>query len=385
VTQKAMSPVERYQLDLSTANFNDDKTQAAAVNVLQQSFTQLTEQNNSRTIQSLFSSKKQSPQNIYLWGKVGRGKTYLMDCFYNSLPFSKKYRTHFYRFMQYVHQQLAHHQGNKDPLKLVAKSIAKKAQVLCLDEFFVTDIADAMILGGLLKYLFEERVTLITTSNVEPCLLYKEGLQRDRFLPSIELIYSNMTIHHLDGKQDHRLRELTQTKHFYAQDDVGEMQQQFFRKNGNNIKSNTTLQIEGRNIDCRFVGDGCCWFEFDALCRGARSQNDYIALANEYHSVYISAVPQMGGVNVERDVARGTEDTYNINQRVADRPFNLAPGDDEARRFICLVDEFYDRSVKLVLSAHVPMMSLYVGGRVEFEFERTYSRLVEMQSEEYLT
>ncbi len=377
-----LSPKQRYDRDIAQHGFIADKYQLAAINGLDVLFWQLQKP----SIETLSS--------IYLWGSVGSGKTYLMDCFYASLAGRAK-RMHYYRFMQFLHQSLKRYQGKKDPLVLVAQEILKTHKILCLDEFFVSDIADAMLLGRLLKVLFEQGLVLVTTSNVEPCGLYKEGLQRDRFLPAIAMLEQNLTIIPMQGGVDHRLAKAQGFINYYLQVQASTeadlyhnlLYQRFITANTDincPIETNLNLTIEARIIECiaRKGRDYC--FSFEQLFKGPRSANDYIALSQMVKCIYLLNVPQMGGRLNERKVARGTEDTYNINQRVADRPFVLAQGDDEARRFISFIDQMYDQNRLVIIGAQVPLMQLYKGGRVVFEFERTVSRLIEMQSDDYV-
>lgn len=335
------------------------------------------------------------PPSVYLWGKVGRGKSFLMDAFYQCCNITDKRRVHFYRFMQEIHLSLAQHQGQVDPLIDIANKIADKNQLLCFDEFFVSDIADAMLLSGLIRQLFKRGVAIIATSNVEPTRLYENGLQRPRFLPAIAAIEANMKVIELAGQVDHRLRYLAQSNAYFIpqqnssnQDD--EMQQHFIQHCENNYQKAVEVNIEHRQIRCEYLAGDTIWFEFEQLCMGPRSQNDYIALANRYRRVYIANVPQMGGSLTDRNIAQGTEDAaigHQLAQLNNDRQKILvsqSKSDDEARRFITLVDEFYDHKVALYLSSTVPIVELYLGGRVKFEFERTVSRLIEMQSVAYL-
>ena len=294
---------------------------------------------------------------LYMWGGVGRGKTYLMDVFYDCLPFKDKLRTHFHRFMRDVHHQLTALSGVKNPLKLVAANIAKKAQVICFDEFFVSDISDAMILAGLFEELFQRGIVLVATSNIEPDGLYKDGLQRVRFLPAIGMLKQSTVVLNVDGGTDYRLRTLEQAELYHFPLDAGadqSLQQSFESLVPDEVQTNVDIDIEGRPIRARAIGDDVVWFDFSAVCDGPRSQNDYIELAREFHAVLVSNVPQ------------------------------FKQQDDQARRFINLVDEFYDRRVKLIVSAAAPIHELYQQGRLSFEFERTQSRLLEMQSKDYL-
>ena len=295
---------------------------------------------------------------LYLWGGVGRGKTYLVDTFFESLPFTRKLRVHFHRFMQRVHAELTALEGEKNPLEAVADKLAAEALIICFDEFFVTDIADAMILGGLMEALFERGVSLVATSNIVPGELYTNGLQRQRFLPAIALIEKYTRVVELDAGVDYRLRVLQQAElYHYPLDDMADesLRASFESLAPEPGKHWERIEINGRYLTSRCVADDVIWFDFAELCDGPRSQNDYIELARIYHAVLISGVPALG-----------------------------TDADDQARRFVNLVDEFYDRNVKLVLAAEKPLFELYQGGRLEFEFQRTVSRLQEMQSREYL-
>ena len=295
---------------------------------------------------------------LYFWGGVGRGKTYLVDTFYDCLPFERKMRVHFHRFMQRVHSELNSLEGEKNPLEIVAERLAAEARVICFDEFFVTDIGDAMILGGLMEGLFARGVTLVATSNIVPEKLYENGLQRQRFLPAIALVEKYTQVVNVDAGIDYRLRTLQQAELFHHPLDAGadeSLRDSFERLAPEPGKHWERLEINSRYLTCRCLADDVAWFDFAELCDGPRSQNDYIELARIFHAVLISGVPEF----------------------VSDK-------DDQARRFINLVDEFYDRNVKLVLAAAKPLLELYSGGRLEFEFQRTISRLQEMQSFEYL-
>lgn len=359
----SLTPFERYQLDLARPNFRHDPAQAEAVTHLQSLYDELVAApvKQSSCWQRLWRKPaKQSIRGLYFWGGVGRGKTYLMDAFYESLPFEQKMRVHFHRFMRRVHTELTRLAGHKNPLLKLADIISSEARVICFDEFFVSDITDAMILGTLMEALFARGVTLVATSNVPPDGLYKDGLQRARFLPAIALLKQHTRVVNLDGGYDHRLRALEQAELYHCPLDAAADQSlmvsfKSLMSGTGKILADTWVEIEGRQIPVRYWAEGVIWFDFDALCDGPRSQNDYIELAREYRSVVISNVPELGRNN-----------------------------DDQARRFINLVDEFYDRQVKLVLSAARPLASLYTEGRLSFEFQRTVSRLLEMQSRAYL-
>ena len=358
-----LTPKQRYQNDLAREGFAADDAQAFAVDQLEDLFHRLVARNNGKKgglLAKLLKSAQAPEKGLYFWGGVGRGKTFLMDSFYESLPFEKKMRIHFHRFMRRVHQDLDLHKGKANPLDTVAESIASEARVICFDEFFVSDITDAMILALLLEGLFQRGVTLVATSNIIPDLLYRDGLQRERFLPAIDLLNRHCQVVNVDGGRDYRLRALEKAELYYSP--LGDAAERAIRQTFDSlvvlegeIKADVALDIEGRQIPARMVAEDLVWFDFAAICEGPRSQNDYIEVAREFHAVLISNVPQFGPAN-----------------------------DDAARRFINLVDEFYDRSVKLALSAAAPVDELYSGGRLGFEFQRTESRLLEMQSREYL-
>jgi cell division protein ZapE len=297
-------------------------------------------------------------RGLYFWGGVGRGKTMLMDWFYESLRFSRRERTHFYRFMRHVHAELRTVKRRTQPLETVAERLAQRARVICLDEFFVADIADAMILAGLLDGLFRRGVTLIATSNTAPQDLYKDGLQRERFLPTIELIRNHMDVVNLDAGIDYRLRRLEQAPTYFDSTLAGtaaQLRRRFAALAGDSATGPKVLSIEDRDMAAIATGAGMAWFEFSELCEGPRSQNDYIELARSYHTIFISNIP------------RFTETDENA-----------------ARRFIAAIDEFYDRGVKIVVSAQAPPAELYRGERLGLEFQRAASRLVEMQTQHYL-
>ena len=297
-------------------------------------------------------------RGLYLWGGVGRGKTFLMDLFFETLAIRAKQRMHFHRMMHEVHDRLKAIGDAEDPLDRVAADIARQTRVLCFDEFFVSDIGDAMILGRLLDGLFRRHVTLVATSNSKPDDLYRDGLQRQRFLPAIEFIKQNTTVVHMGGDTDYRLRLLQKAGTYLFPDDARARERLSFyfdESASSEIRSNQELDVYGRRIRAHKCAKGIAWFRFEDLCDGPRSQADYIEIARWYPSVIVSGVPQFD-----------------------------ATLENQARRFIALVDEFYDRRVKLIVSAHVDVNSLYRGTRLAFEFERTVSRLIEMQSSEYL-
>jgi cell division protein ZapE len=297
-------------------------------------------------------------RGLYLWGGVGRGKTMLMDWFYDSLRFSRRERSHFYRFMRRVHAELRTVTRRARPLETVAERLAQAARIICLDEFFVADIADAMLLAGLFEGLFRRGVTLVTTSNTAPQDLYKDGLQRERFLPAIDWLLSHVDVVHLDGAVDYRLRQLEQAPTYLDSALPGaaaQLRQRFAALAGDSVTGPATLSIEERGIAALATAAGMAWFEFGELCDGPRSQNDYIEIARSYQTIFISNIPVF-----------------------------LANNEDAARRFIAAIDEFYDRGVKIVVSAAAAPAQLYHGERLQLEFQRAASRLVEMQTQHYL-
>ncbi|MNZ69113.1 hypothetical protein D3C78_874050 [compost metagenome] len=358
-----MTPLERYQADLKRPEFFYDAAQENAVKHLQRLYDDLVAADQSKPglFGKLLGKKSQGPvKGLYFWGGVGRGKTYLVDTFFDALPFKQKMRTHFHRFMKRVHEEMKTLKGEKNPLTIIGKRFADEARVICFDEFFVSDITDAMILATLLEELFKNGVSLVATSNIVPDGLYKDGLQRARFLPAIALLKEHTYVVNVDSGVDYRLRALEQAELYHWPLDV-EAEQSLRKSFGSLLPDcvqaveGEALMIENREIRSVRVCEDVAWFEFRELCDGPRSQNDYIELAKIFHAVLLANVEQMGVTK-----------------------------DDMARRFINLVDEFYDRNVKLIISAEVELKDLYTGGRLEFEFQRTLSRLLEMQSHEYL-
>lgn len=359
-----MTPLQRYQQDLQRPGFQPDEAQARAVAALQALYDSLVArwQADSKVISRLSRSigGRTPVQGLYFWGGVGRGKTWLMDIFFEALPFRRKMRSHFHRFMQRVHAELRTLSGEPNPLDTVADRFAKEALVICFDEFYVSDITDAMILGSLFEKLFARGVTLVATSNIEPDKLYKDGLQRERFLPAIAILKRNVRVMNVDSGIDYRLRVLERAEIYHhpldAAADAG-LARSFaeLAPNPALCTADCHIDINDRQVPVRQLGEDVVWFDFAPLCVAPRSAADYIEIARQFHAVLLGNVPQL-------DVSQ----------------------DDAARRFINLVDEFYDRNVKLILSAAVPLEDLYAGGRLAFEFARTRSRLLEMQSREYL-
>ncbi len=311
-----------------------------------------------RLLRRLAGRPSRPQRGIYLWGPVGRGKTWLMDLFFQSLPFPERRRRHFHRFMHDVHAELNTLRDRTEPLAIIAERLARQSRILCLDELFVADIADAMILAGLFSGLFRHGVTLVATSNVPPRDQYRNGLQRQRFLAAIELIERHTRVVAVDGEHDYRLRQLTQAGTYLTSDDRGgqrRLHALFAQLAQHADWDDEALEINGRAIPVVRQSNGAVWFDFEALCAGPRSQEDYIEIARLYSAVVLSGVPRL-------DTTR----------------------EDEARRFIALIDELYDRHVKLVICAIGPPQTLYRGERLRSEFQRTTSRLAEMQSAEYL-
>lgn len=298
-------------------------------------------------------------RGVYLWGGVGRGKSFMMDCLYEAMPIARKRRVHFHRFMQTMHHRMRALQGEMDPLKLIGRDTAREVRLLCLDEFHVADIGDAMIMRNLLASLFEHGVALVATSNQHPDELYAHGLQRAQFLPAIELIKKRMALVYLDGAVDYRLAMLEKAGVFHCPDDAAAaaaMARTFEEVAGEPGAQGESLQIEEREIAALRVANGVAWFDFAVLCDGPRGQADYIELARRFHTVLVSGVPAFG-----------------------------ASDGDRRRRFTWLVDEFYDRRVKLVLSAQAALPQLFSAAKAGPEVGRTHSRLVEMQTRRYLS
>lgn len=363
-----LTPLQKYQQDLTRDDFSYDSAQENAVNHLQRLYDELVAKDNyklsfSQKMKNLLNPSRKSNRGVikglYFWGGVGRGKTYLVDTFFEALPIERKMRVHFHRFMHRVHHELTALSGQSDPLLIVADKFAKEAEIICFDEFFVSDITDAMILGGLFEALFERGVILVATSNIIPDELYRNGLQRARFLPAIDLINQHTVIVNVDSGVDYRLRALEQAEiYHYPLDQQADLNlltyfEQLAPEPGHEVGS---IEVEGRHINVRLDADGVLLVDFRALCDGPRSQVDYMEIARCYHSVLLSNVEQMGQAS-----------------------------DDIARRFIAMVDEFYERRVKLIISAQVAMEQLYSHGQLNFEFRRCLSRLQEMQSHDYLT
>lgn len=373
--ERALSPQQRYSAGVNAGEWQDDSAQRVVLAAFERLWHELAALQAPTLWQRL--RKPEPPRGIYLWGRVGRGKTFLCDLFYAALPMPEwsdavataprrrnkvaapgKRRIHFHRFMQEVHAELRTLQGRSNPLVEVAARIAAELRVLVLDEFFVGDIGDAMILGNLLRALFAQGVVLVTTSNTAPSQLYRDGLQRERFLPAIALIERHCEVIDLASPRDWRLRALKQAPVYYTppgREAERKMQAMISCVAPGPVRKDFQLVVNDRALAVRCAVDGAIWFDFDALCDGPRGVADYIELARAYHTIVISNIPEF------------TPQT-----------------EDAARRFIELIDELYDRGVKLIASAACPIVELYDGARLRAEFSRTESRLIEMQSEDYL-
>ncbi len=368
---QSLSPTSRYNSALTEGSHQPDDVQKEAVQRLELIYQQLTTRSDTvvPTNGGLLAKfgkllgKREPRENapvrgLYMWGGVGRGKTWLMDMFYQSLPGERKQRLHFHRFMLRVHEELTSLQGHSDPLEIVADRFKAETDVLCFDEFFVSDITDAMLLGGLMKALFARGITLVATSNIPPDELYRNGLQRTRFLPAIEAIKQFCDVMNVDAGVDYRLRTLTQA-HLWltplGNETTRQMDALWLALAGVTREHAPELDVNHRVLPTLGVENQTLAVSFATLCIDARSQHDYIALSRLFHTVMLFDVPVM-----------------------------TPQMESEARRFIALVDEFYERHVKLVVSAAAPLHEIYQGERLKFEFQRCLSRLQEMQSEEYL-
>ncbi|HGE8494328.1 TPA: cell division protein ZapE [Serratia marcescens] len=368
---QALSPLSRYQQALDAGEYQADEVQRRAVAQLDRIYQALLQKpaasapagglrgKLSRLLGKGGETAPQRPvQGLYMWGGVGRGKTWLMDMFFHSLPGDRKMRLHFHRFMLRVHEELTELQGRENPLDIVADGFKAETDVLCFDEFFVSDITDAMLLATLLQALFARGITLVATSNIPPDDLYRNGLQRARFLPAIDLINEYCDVMNVDAGIDYRLRTLTQA-HLYLtplnDQTRATLDRMFVKLAGKAGEDAPVLQINHRPLQAIRSVDGVLAVDFHTLCEEARSQLDYIALSRLYHSVILYNVQVMGPLK-----------------------------ENTARRFLALVDEFYERHVKLVIGAEASMFEIYQGERLRFEYQRCLSRLQEMQSEEYL-
>ncbi|AKJ28967.1 cell division protein ZapE [Caldimonas brevitalea] len=350
---------ELYEQTLQERGYKSDPAQLRAVQALQRCYDEWVDYKarRSNALTKLL-RRPPLPRGVYMFGGVGRGKSFLMDCFFHAVPVQRKTRLHFHEFMREVHRELADLKGQPNPLDELGRRIARRHRLICFDEFHVADVTDAMILHRLLESLFEHRVSIITTSNFHPDGLYPNGLHRDRILPAIELLKEKLEIINVDNGTDYRRRTLehVQLYHTPLGPPADAAMQQAFEELAERRDEDPLLHIEHREIRARRRAGGVVWFDFQALCGGPRSQNDYLELATQFHTLLLSNVPRM--------------------------PPRLA---SEARRFTWLVDVLYDRRVKLILSAEVPAEQLYTEGPLAHEFPRTVSRLNEMQSAEFLS
>jgi cell division protein ZapE len=373
-----ISPQQHYQNLTAEGLVDFDEAQQQALMALEQLHQQLIQ-------------NRVPVLGLYLWGKVGRGKTFLMDSFVESFDKDTCLRQHFHHFMRDVHRQLTQLSGTKDPLRQIAKQLKKRHDILCFDEFFVYDIGDAMLLGRLIMYLFEQGMVVVATSNCEPNELYKDGLQRANFLPAINAIHQNMKVVELAGIKDHRERQLHTLQNYFVINDSDEgdsFNQRLKEFSLAPAKKSGSLEVLGREINylalnSSAIKNRAIAFDFKDLCLGPRSHFDYIELAKQFNTVFLMNVPVLGGEMYERIKARGTEDGSIGSGATGEREVMLAPMDDGARRFIALIDELYDQQVTLFLTCQVALEELYTQGSLAFQFERAHSRLIEMGSEEY--
>jgi cell division protein ZapE len=347
-----------YEEELRKRGFQSDPAQLRAIDALERCAQEWSafKAKRSNPLKKLL-SKPHIPKGVYLFGGVGRGKSFLMDCFYEAVPIQRKTRLHFHEFMREVHRELAAMQGTVNPLDVLGKKMAQRYRLICFDEFHVADITDAMILHRLLVALFDHGVGFVTTSNFKPDGLYPDGLHRDRILPAIALLNERMVVLNVDNGTDYRRRTLEKLNLYKSPltDRTEEEMNLAFNQLSSGQDEYPVLSIESREIRARRRAGGVVWFDFKTLCGGPRSQNDYLEIATRFHTVLLSHVPQM--------------------------PVSLA---SEARRFTWLVDVLYDRRVKFIVSAQVPPDQLYTEGPLSHEFPRTVSRLNEMQSAQFL-
>ena len=355
----ARGMLDAYEALLASRGYVADAAQMAAATALQHLYENLLafKVDRGSTLKRLLSPPK-PPKGVYFWGGVGRGKSFLMDCFYDAVPYRRKKRLHFHAFMQQIHRDLDQFKGEPDPVLKVAEQVAKDVRLLCFDEFHVSDIADAMILGRLMEGLFSKGVILVMSSNYPPDRLYPNGLHRESFLPTIALLNKHLDVFEVEAGIDYRLRALEQVEiyHHPADDAAEKKMLEYFRMvAGEEGKRGGHIEVLGRDIDTIRRGNGVIWFDFRTLCGGPRSQNDYLEISRSYHTVLLSHIPKM-----------------TVHQA------------SEARRFTWLVDVFYDHKVKLIVTADCAADDLYTEGTQASEFKRTVSRLTEMHSQEYL-
>ncbi|MEN1941153.1 cell division protein ZapE [Luteimonas sp. MJ174] len=366
----ATRPSQAYRQGVARGDWNDDPAQQAPLAALDRVHDAVVAAPRRSWLKRTFGGGAPAPRGLYLWGGVGRGKTFMVDLFYAGLPLpvakldaggghgDGKRRTHFHRFMRVVHERLREHAGERDPLAAIVAEWRRSLRVLVLDEFFVSDIGDAMLLARVLDRMFDEGIVLVTTSNIAPSGLYADGLQRARFLPAIDLLERHCEVVEIVSDTDYRLRELTRSPVYRAPLDAGSdawLAARWHALGGDDAHRDGSIELDGRRIATRARCPGMAWFDFEALCEGPRAASDYIGIASEFHTVLLGKVPVM-------DATR----------------------DDAARRFVTFIDEAYDRNVKLVCTAAAAPHALYEGERLAGAFERTASRLIEMQSSDYL-
>ncbi len=353
-----MSVKEAYEAELKARGYTADPAQLRAVEALERCAADWAHYKSRRSnaLKKLI-NRPEIPRGVYMYGGVGRGKSFLMDCFFNAVPLKRKTRLHFHEFMREVHHELVNLQGTVNPLDELGKRMAKRYRLICFDEFHVADITDAMILHRLLQALFDNGVGFVTTSNFKPDDLYPNGLHRDRILPAIALLNAKLEVLNVDNGTDYRRRTLEDAKLYHTPngDEAQNAMTATFNALAEQHDEDPLLHIEAREIRARRRAGGVVWFDFKTLCGGPRSQNDYLEIASRFHTVFLSDVPHM--------------------------PVRMA---SEARRFTWLVDVLYDRRVKLIMSAEVAPEALYTEGPLAHEFPRTVSRLTEMQSKEFL-
>ena len=353
-----MSVKEVYEAELAARGYQSDPAQLRAVEALDRCAREWGEfkEQRSNVFKKLI-NRPEIPRGVYMYGGVGRGKSFLMDCFYTAVPLVRKTRLHFHEFMREVHRELAELQGTVNPLDELGERMARRYRLICFDEFHVADITDAMILHRLLDALFDNGVGFVTTSNFKPDDLYPNGLHRDRILPAIALLNEKLEVIRVDDGTDYRRRAMEQVELYHTPlgPAADALMNEAFTRLAESHDEDPVLHIEAREIRARRKAGGVVWFDFRTLCGGPRSQNDYLEIATQFHTVLLSDVPQM--------------------------PVRMA---SEARRFTWLVDVLYDRRVKLIMSAQVPPEALYTEGPLAHEFPRTVSRLHEMQSAEFL-
>lgn len=354
-----MTPLDYYDEQCKTGAIIEDQQQLVVLQSLQRVFNELIVEHKKRFTLSAIFRRPHLIKGLYMWGGVGVGKTFLMDCFFHCLPFDQKKRMHFHQFMQRIHQDLTRHQGESDPLQAIAAELAKETLVLCFDEFYVSDIADAMILGGLLKALFAKGVCFVGTSNIAPDELYQHGLQRLQFLPAIALLKESTEVIHIKSTVDYRLRHLQEAGVFFtplgkAADE--NMQKTFTLLAKGQPFSTSPVIINERPIRVKKQAGELIWFDFKEICTVPRSQNDYLVLAEKFHTVFISDIPI---------IPANEKDTICL--------------------FVCLIDVLYDARIKVVISAAEPVADIYSKGFMVLEYTRTHSRLLEMQSRDYFS